>query len=67
MNIITDDIGVKLLTMIDHPMELAMRNNMYEPTKTYLETNVFTRFDDSMNHSFVIWGQVLNEINYAKH
>ena len=64
---ITNMMGSNMVVKIDNFINDSINDGIDKYTKTYLESNVFTRFDDSMNHSFIIWGQVLNEINHAKH
>ena len=67
MNKLTTTIGNRMIVRIDNLINDSISDGLTEHLKTKLETRVFTRFDDSMNHTFIIWAQVLNEINSAKH
>ena len=67
MNKITNIIANKMINKIDNFINDSINDGIDEYINTHLKSNVFTRFDDSMNHSFTVWSQVINEINYAKH
>jgi hypothetical protein len=59
-----------MLNNIDFRMADSISECIHESIKTHLESNVFTRFDDSMNNSVVIWSQLINTINsdlYEQH